>query len=255
MSGRFDLAGRTAVVTGASSGLGAHFARVLGREGARVALVARRAGRLAESADSLAAEGIESSTHVADVTDRSSLEAAFDEIVDRHGGIDILVNNAGIARPRSFLKMEEDDWNTVIDTDLSGVWRTAQVAARHMAERGRGGSIVNIASVLGLVVQPTQVNYAAAKAAVLHMTKAMARELGRHDIRVNAIAPGYFRTEINADFFETEKGKALVERLFPGRLGRHEELDGPLLLLASQAGSFMTGTTLVVDGGTILTDV
>ena len=255
MSGRFDLSGKIAVVTGASSGLGAHFARVLGAQGARVALIARRADRLGETAASLAAQGMEASCHPADVTDRAGLEAAFAGIAERYGAIDILVNNAGIARPRSFLKMDEDDWNTVINTDLSGVWRTAQIAARHMAELGRGGSIINIASVLGLVVQPTQINYATAKAAVLHMTKAMARELGRHDIRVNAIAPGYFHTEINAGFFETEKGKALVARLFPGRLGRYEELDGPLLLLASQAGSFMTGTTLVVDGGTILSDV
>lgn len=255
MSGRFDLSGQTAVITGGSSGLGAHFAQVLGEQGAQVALIARRAERLADVARGLKTRGVSASCHLADVTDREALEAAFSGISEQHGAIDILVNNAGIARPRSFLKMDESDWNTVMDTDLSGVWRTAQIAARHMAEGGRGGSIINIASVLGLVVQPTQVNYATAKAAVLHMTKAMARELGRHGIRVNAIAPGYFRTEINSGFFETEKGKALIARLFPGRLGRYEELDGPLLLLASRAGSFMTGTTLVVDGGTILSDV
>lgn len=252
---RFDLSGRVAVVTGASSGLGAHFAAVLAREGARVALIARRAERLEALAAPLRADGAHVTVHPADVADRAALEAAFADIVAAHGRLDILVNNAGIARTAPFLSMTEADWSEVIDIDLSGVWRVAQIAARHMAEAGAGGSIVNIASVLGLAVQPTQVNYAAAKAAVLHMTRAMARELGRHAIRVNAIAPGYFRTEINSGFFDSDKGRALVERLFPRRLGRFEELDGPLLLLASQAGSFITGTTLVVDGGTLLSEI
>lgn len=252
---RTDLSGKVAVITGASSGLGAHFAGVLGRAGARVSLIARNAGKLAALAEDLAAEGIEADCHGADVTDRAALEAAFEAIARNRGGPDILINNAGIARTAPYLDMAEEDWAAVLDTDLTGVWRCGQIAARHMVQAGRGGSIVNIASILGLSVQPTQTNYAAAKAGVLHLTRAMARELGRHGIRVNAIAPGYFQTEINVDFFRGAAGEKLVGKLFPRRLGQLSELDGPLLLLASEAGSFMTGATLTVDGGATLSGI
>lgn len=251
MSG-FDLSGRTALVTGASSGLGAHFARTLGKAGAKVALLARSAAKLDTLAAALRDEGIDALSVPADVTDRAALDAAVAKADAALGGIDILVNNAGIARTERFLDMSEEDWAAVMEVDLTGVWRTGQAVARVMAARGRGGSIVNIASVLGLLVQPTQSNYAAAKAGVLHLTRSMARELSREGIRVNAIAPGYFRTEINSDFFDSEAGAALLKKLLPRRLGRLEELDGPLLLLAADAGSFMTGTTLIVDGGTHL---
>lgn len=250
-----DLTGKIAVITGASSGLGAHFAQVLGDAGAQVCLIARSQDKLEQVAKSLAEAGIDADTHPADVTDRAALETAFAAFADRHGTVDILINNAGIARTAPFLEMEEADWAAVTETDLGGVWRCAQIAARIMAERGKGGSIINIASILGQVVQPTQTNYAAAKAGVLHMTKAMARELGRHDIRVNAIAPGYFETDINAEFFQSAAGKKLIGKLFPRRLGNMSELNGPLLLLASDAGSFMTGTTLTVDGGATLTGI
>jgi len=247
-----DLSGKTALVTGASSGLGAHFARTLGRAGARVGLLARSEGKLRALADALVAEGVEAAVFPADVTDRAALDKAVAAADAALGGIDILVNNAGIARTVRFLDMSEEDWAAVLEVDLNGVWRTGQAVARVMAMRGRGGSIVNIASVLGLLVQPTQANYATAKAGVLHLTRSMARELAREGIRVNAIAPGYFQTEMNFDFFGSDAGVALLKKLLPRRLGRLEELDGPLLLLASDAGSFMTGTTLIVDGGTHL---
>lgn len=247
-----DLSGQTALITGASSGLGAHFARVLARSGAHVALVARSADKLAALADELNGAGLSASVHPADVGDRAALERAFDDAVAVRGRLDIMVNNAGIARTRPFLEMDEDEWRSVLDVDLDGVWRAGQIAARRMQALGNGGSIVNISSILGLAVQPTQANYVAAKGAVIQLTKVMARELWRHGIRVNAIAPGYFKTEINADFFDSPAGEKLISRLMPRRLGRLEELDGPLLLLASEAGSFMTGTTLVVDGGTLL---
>lgn len=250
-----DLTGKVAVITGASSGLGAHFAQVLGKAGAKVCLIARNGDKLAAVAAGLAEHGITADCHCADVTERASLEAAFDDIAAARGTCDILVNNAGVARTARFLDMSEDDWATVMDTDLSGVWRCGQIAARLMARDGHGGSIINIASILGQLVQPTQTNYASAKAGVLHLTKAMARELGRYGIRVNAIAPGYFRTDINADFFQSEAGDKLIKKLFPRRLGELSELDGPLLLLASDAGSFMNGTTLTVDGGTTLQGV
>lgn len=247
-----DIIGKVAVVTGASSGLGSHFAHVLGNAGAQVCLIARSENKLASVVNELIEHGIDADHQVADVTDRASLEAAFSGFAERHGTIDILVNNAGIARTSPFLTMEDGDWNSVLDTDLGGVWRCAQIAARIMVDAGGGGSIINIASILGQVVQPTQTNYAAAKAGVLHLTRAMARELGREGIRVNAIAPGYFYTEINAEFFESAAGEKLIAKLFPRRLGQLSELNGPLLLLASDAGSFMTGTTLTVDGGATL---
>lgn len=249
------LDGKIAVVTGASSGLGAHFAQVLGAAGAKVCLIARNADKLASVLRTLTEQGIAADCHIADVTDRTQLESAFDAIDTQNGGLDILVNNAGIAQTAPFLDMSEEQWDTVLDTDLSGVWRTGQIAAQVMVKRGKGGSIINIASVLGQVVQPTQANYAAAKAGVLHLTKTMARELARHDIRVNAIAPGYFQTDINADFLDSPAGQKFVNKLFPGRLGALDELNGPLLLLASSAGSYMTGTTLTVDGGTTLRGV
>lgn len=249
------LKGRIAVVTGASSGLGAHFARVLGEAGARVCLIARNADRLGDVAQTLSERDVTTECYPADVTDPQGVEAAFTAIATKHGKIDILINNAGVARTAPFLEMTEADWATVMETDLSGVWRCGQAGARIMVEAGNGGSIINIASILGQVVQPTQTNYATAKAGVLHLTKAMARELGRHNVRVNAIAPGYFETDINADFFASEAGRKLISKIFPRRLGALDELNGPLLLLASDAGSFMTGTTLTVDGGATLTGI
>ena len=250
-----DLEGKVALVTGASSGLGAHFSRVLGEAGARVALIARHRERLDKVVTALRGGGIVAAGYVADVKDRAGLDAALSAAEDELGGIDILVNNAGIARTERFLEMSEEAWQDVLDVNLTGVWRTAQLVARRMKARGRGGSIIQIASVLGTVAQPTQANYAASKAGVLHLTRVMARELGKEGIRVNALAPGYFETEINAEFFASEAGKKLIGRLFPRRLGELSELDGPLLLLASSAGSFITGETITVDGGAKLAGV
>jgi NAD(P)-dependent dehydrogenase (short-subunit alcohol dehydrogenase family) len=163
----------------------------------------------------------------------------------------VLINNAGMAQPQSFLDMTEEAWADVIDTNLTGVWRVAQVAARQMAANG-GGSIINMGSVLGLAPQRMQANYGAAKAGVAHLTKVMAMELARAKIRVNAIAPGYFETELNSEFFGSDAGKAYVEKLFPRRLGDMPELDGLVLLLASEAGSFINGAVLPIDGGSML---
>lgn len=249
------LKGKTALVTGASSGLGEHFVHVLARAGARVALAARRSERLARVKEAFAASATEVFTVAMDVNDRPSVDAAIDKITGDFAPIDILVNNAGIADTQPFLEMSEQAWQRVIDTNLSGVWRVSQAVARTLVARHAGGAIVNIASILGLGVQPTQTNYASAKAGVIQLTRAMARELWRENIRVNAIAPGYFVTEMNRDFFASDKGQAYVRRLLPGRTGELEELDGPLLLLASDAGSYITGVTLPVDGGTLLAGV
>lgn len=252
---RFVLKGRTALVTGASSGLGHHFAKVLATAGAAVAVAARRIDRLDELKREIEAEGGTAVAISLDVTDPASVKAAFAEAESALGNITVLVNNAGIAVPAYFLNMTEEEWRSVLSVNLDGVFRVAQEGARRMKANASGGSIINIASVLGLGVIKTLAHYSASKAGVIHMTKAIAYELARDNIRVNAIAPGYCETEMNDAFFQTEAGRRLVARVPMERLGRLEELDGPLLLLASDAGSFMTGTVISVDGGLLLSMV
>jgi NAD(P)-dependent dehydrogenase (short-subunit alcohol dehydrogenase family) len=248
---RFSLAGRLAIVTGASSGIGAHLARSLAAAGADIVLAARRLDKLDALRSEIESKGGRAWSVKLDVNDRDSVEAAIDKTEIEFGAIDILVNNAGLADTSSFLDMSEEAWRGVVETDLTGVWRVGQVVARKMVPRGRG-SIINIASVLGLAVQKNQSNYASAKAGVVQLTRAMALELGPAGLRVNAVAPGYFETEMNTDFFQTPSGRNYVERLFPRRLGELSELDGPVLLLASDAGSFVNGVVLTVDGGSML---
>jgi NAD(P)-dependent dehydrogenase (short-subunit alcohol dehydrogenase family) len=247
---RFDLTGRTALITGASSGLGDHFARLLAASGARVVVAARRAERLDKLVQELTDLGHEALAVTMDVTDSDSIDAGFVAAEAQFGTVDILVNNAGIGEGVPFLKMTEGNWRSMLDTNLDGAWRVAHRAAVAMAESGKGGSIINIASILGLRVGQGLSHYAVAKAGVVQLTKAMAIELARDKIRVNAIAPGYFRTEMNNDYFESEKGQEYIKQKVPmRRLGQLEELSGPLLLLASEAGSFITGTVINVDGG------
>ncbi|RJG08930.1 glucose 1-dehydrogenase [Pseudomonas cavernicola] len=246
----FSLAGKTVLVTGASSGLGAHFARLARRAGARVVLAARRVERLVQLAAELQADGGEALAVALDVTCRDSVEQAFDAAEARFGAVDVVINNAGVGDPGRFLELGEDDWRHMLSTNLDGVFRVAQCASQRLVRAGRGGSIVNIASILGLRVGSGLSHYCTAKAGVVQLTKAMALELARHQIRVNAIAPGYFRTEMNDTYFDSEAGQQYIRSQVPlRRLGRLEELDGPLLLLASEAGAFMTGSVLAVDGG------
>ncbi len=243
----FSLQGRTALVTGASGALGEHFARVLHAAGARVALAARRADALALLAGEL---GERAAAVPLDVTDAAAVGRAFDAAEAAFGGpCDVVVNNAGIAVTRPALQQTEEDWDTVLDVNLRGCFLVAQAAAKRLVAAGKPGSIVNIASVGGLRVLSGVVGYTASKAALLQMTRQLAVEWARHGIRVNAIAPGYVLTPINADFFATEAGQALVKRSPQRRLGKPEDLTGPLLLLASGAGAHMTGATVVVDGG------
>jgi len=249
-SQRFDLTGKTALITGASSGLGAHFARLLAASGARVVVAARRAERLSALVDELTQQGHQALAVTMDVTDSDSVEAGFSAAEQAFGVCDILVNNAGIGDPVPFLEMNEGNWRSMLDTNLDGAWRVAHRACVAMAKNGQGGSVINIASILGLRVGTALSHYAVAKAGVVQLTKAMALELARENIRVNAIAPGYFRTEMNTDYFDTEHGQNYIRSKVPmRRLGQLEELDGPLLLLASDAGAFMTGSVLNVDGG------
>jgi NAD(P)-dependent dehydrogenase (short-subunit alcohol dehydrogenase family) len=246
------LAGRHALITGANGSLGSHFARTLARAGADVALTARRVDALDPLVDEIAKLGRRAVPLALDVTDAASVAQAFDHAAQALGTITIVVNNAGIAITKPLLDHTEDDWLTVIDVNLNGAWRVAQAAARHMVARGAGGSIVNVASILGLRVAAQVPSYAASKAALIQLTKAMAVELARHRIRVNALAPGYIETALNRDFFASDAGKAMIRRVPQRRIGTPDELDGALLLLASDAGSYMTGSVVTVDGGHVV---
>lgn len=246
----FSLIGKTVLVTGASSGIGAHLARVASGAGARVVLGARRVERLQQLADEIRQTGGEAMAVALDVTDRDSVEAAFDAAQVAFGVVDVVLNNAGIGNGQRVLEISEADWRAMLSTNLDGVWRVAQCAAQRLAKAQRPGSIVNIASMLGLRVGTGYSHYCAAKAGVVQLSKSLALELARYQIRVNAIAPGYFKTEMNDEYFDSEKGQAYIRDTVPmRRLGSLQELEGPFLLLASEAGAFMTGAVLAVDGG------
>lgn len=242
----FSLAGQVALVTGASGALGRHFARVLHGAGARVVLAARRPEAVAALAGELGANAM---TVALDVTQEASIAAALAAVQSGFGSPTILVNNAGIAATRPFLDHTEEDWDQVMAVDLRGAFRVAQAVARAMVAAGQGGAIVNVASILGARVIPGVAGYSAAKAGLIQLTRQMAVELARHRIRVNALAPGYIATDINAEFFASDAGQALVKRIPQRRLGQVQDLTGPLLLLASAAGAHMTGSVLTVDGG------
>ena len=249
MTELFRLHGRHALVTGASSGLGRHFAGVLAEAGARVTVAARREAALSQTVQSIQASGAEAQSVRMDVTDAGSIERGFAAAEAAGGPIGIVINNAGVTHTRAALDLAEADWSSVIDTNLKGAWLVAQHAARRMVQHDTGGSIVNIASILGVRVAGGVAPYAISKAAVVQMTKVLALEWARHRIRVNAIAPGYIETELNDTFFASDAGKALIRRIPQRRLGEARELDGALLLLASDAGSYMTGSVIAVDGG------
>ena len=243
------LDGKVALVTGAFGGLGRDFARMLARAGASVALAGRRLQEGKAIARAMADEGLRVAAIAMDVTDRASVEAAVDEAAAAFGVVDVLVNNAGVAVTRPFLDLTERDWAGVLDVNLDGAWRVAQAVARRLKEAERPGTIVNIASVLADRVAAQVAPYTVSKAALVQLTRAMALELARYGIRVNALAPGYVETPINRDFFATEGGRALVKRIPQRRLGRVEDLEAPLLLLASDASTYMTGAVIAVDGG------
>jgi 3-oxoacyl-[acyl-carrier protein] reductase len=248
MSAYFDPSGRVALVTGASQGLGRRFAEVLAGAGAAVGLASRQTDKLQAVKDQVESRGGRAFAVALDVTRSETIEQALATVEDELGPIDVLVNNAGTAIAKPFLQQSEGDWDKVVGTNLRGAFFVAQEGARRMAERGRG-SIVNVASVLGLGVMKGLTSYGASKAGLIHLTRVMAAELARSGIRVNALAPGYIDTDMNRDFFETEAGRKVIGRISMRRLGRPEELDAGLLLLASDASSYMTGSVLVVDGG------
>ena len=248
MNDLFSLNGQCALVTGASGSIGRHFAIVLARAGAAVALAARRLDKLETIAAEINTAGGKAVAITLDVTEPTSIGNAFSAAEQRLGPITLLVNNAGINVTRSLLEYDEGDWNKVMDTNLKGAWLVAQKAARRMA-KDCGGNIINIASILGQRVIGGVPAYSASKAGLIHLTKAMALELSPHGIRVNTLAPGYIETDLNREFFASNAGRSLIERIPQRRLGRLEDLDGSLLLLASDASRYITGTVVTVDGG------
>lgn len=244
-----DLSRKRALVTGASSeGFGAHFARVLAANGAEVVVVARRRDPLESLVAEIRQLGGVALAVTADVSDQASVEAAISEA----GPLDIVVNNAGVERSGSVLRLSEADYDYVMDINLKGVWLVATAAARQMRDRGQGGSIINIASITGHQGMKGAAPYSVSKAGVLHMTRQLAQELARYGIRVNSISPGYFATDLNREFLASEAGETMRKRIAMRRFGDFPDLDGALLLLASDASGFMTGSDIVVDGGHLL---
>jgi len=250
LSDLFSLSGQVALVAGASSGIGAAFATALANAGADVVLGARRTDRI----DALAAEitdntGRKTLAIALDVTDAESVKTAFDEAEAVIGTPTVICNNAGIGRPKWALDDTEEDWDITMDTNLKGMWRVAREATRRMIAAKKQGSIINTASILGLGVANQQLTYATSKAAVVQMTRSMALEWQRHGIRVNALCPGYFVTEINDTFLESDYGQKMLKATPARRAGDLPELIPPMLMLASPVSSFTTGVALPVDGG------
>jgi len=250
-----SLEGQAVLVTGASQGLGAFFAAELAAAGAKVALGARKIEACAALAERITAAGGTAVPLALDVTDSASAAAAVEATAKAFGRLDLLVNNAGTTQTVPLLDQDEAGWDRILDTNLKGAFLVAQAAARHMAADRKGGAIVNVASILGHRVAGQVAAYAASKAAIVQLTRSMALEWARYGIRANALCPGYVETELNRDFFATEAGQALVKRIPSRRLGQLEDLSGPLLFLCSPASAYMTGTSLVVDGGHLVSSL
>ncbi len=244
----FQLEGKVALITGASSGIGNTVAKGLAKAGATVVVAARREDRLKELVSDIKSTGGKAVRVAMDVGDRASVDAAFERAESLVGTVNIIVNNAGIADPKNFMKTDAASRDQVMNTNFNGVWNVAQEGARRMIDRGETGSIINIASVLGFGVQPGQAAYCSSKGAVIQLTRSLSLDLMRYGIRVNAIAPGWFKTEINQDYFNSPSGQAYVQQMPARRLGKVEELIGPIIMLASEAGSFVNGAVIPVDG-------
>lgn len=249
-----NLEGKIALITGASSGLGARFAKVLALGGAQVVLAARRVDRLKELRAEIEAEGGAAHVVTLDVTDYASIKSAIAHAETEAGPIDILVNNAGVSNTKRLLDITPEDYDFVMDTNLQGAFFVAQEAAKRMVARAKGDPkhqhrIINIASVAGLRILPQIGIYCMSKAGVVHMTKAMAVEWGKYGINVNAICPGYISTEINEDHFASEQGRKLIDMLPRKRVGQPEDLDGLLLLLAADESHFINGAIMTADDG------
>jgi NAD(P)-dependent dehydrogenase (short-subunit alcohol dehydrogenase family) len=250
-----SLQGKTALVTGASSGLGEFFAQVLSQAGAEVIVAARRTDKLDSLVAHIKQAGGKAHAVAMDVANKDSVISAFEQIDTMVATLDIVVNNAGISTtPAKFTEQDESEWGRLLDTNLNGAWRVAQQAAKRMKAAGKG-SIVNTGSIYSLTTGILKTDYNVSKVAIAQLTKNMALELARSGVRVNALCPGYFASAINSVGFESESGQAYIKNLVPQRLGEYPELVGPLLLLVSDAGSFVNGISLPVDGGSLLSPI
>ncbi|QYY33802.1 SDR family oxidoreductase (plasmid) [Cupriavidus pinatubonensis] len=252
---QFEFAGKIVVVTGAFSGLGLHFSRLLAAQGCAVAMCGRRIELGQFLASSIREDGLNAEAFELDVTDASSVESCLSLIREQFGVPHVLVNNAGIVHQSPALDTSDEAWAQTLEVNLTGVWRMTRSFASLVKGAGQPGNVINIASILGLRVAQQVIAYTVCKAGVVQMTKALALELARAGIRVNAIAPGYFETELNQEFFQSDAGTQLVKRIPMRRLGRLDELNGPMLLLASDASSFMNGAVLAVDGGHLVSSL
>jgi NAD(P)-dependent dehydrogenase (short-subunit alcohol dehydrogenase family) len=245
----FDLSDQVALVTGASSGIGRHLALLLAAASAKVALAARRSDLLTEVTREIEAEGGIAVPIMLDVTNPDSVAAAVVEAERALGPVSLLVNNAGVTIAKPVLEHTEADWDQVLDTNLKGAWLITREFAAHLVARGRTGRVVNIASILAERAIPQGPSYCAAKAGLVHLTHVLAMELARYGILVNALAPGFIETDLTRAFLRSEAGKRLQARIPLRRLGRPDDLDGAMLLLASPAGAYLTGAVITVDGG------
>ena len=252
---KFSLVGKIALVTGASGGLGKHFAEILAGAGATVAVGARRVEKVKEVVSGITATGGKAIAVNLDVSERASIIGAFEEIEEKVGTVNICVNNAGISGRDSALDTSDDGWDEVFSTNLKGTWMVTQETTKRLVAKSIGGSIINIASILGERVMPGVLTYTVSKAGVVQLTKALALEWARHDIRINAIAPGYVETDLNRALLQSDMGKKIIQRIPQRRTGELSELDGPLLLLASDASTFMTGVIIPVDGGHLVSSL
>jgi NAD(P)-dependent dehydrogenase (short-subunit alcohol dehydrogenase family) len=252
MSDLFDVKGEVILITGASQGLGRQFARVLAAHGAAVALAARQTAKLKSLEGEIKAKGGRAAAVAMDVTDTASIAKAIDAGEAALGPISVLINNAGIAIEKLSVEQTEADWDSVIGANLKGAYFTATEIARRMIARKQDGNIVNIASVLGFAVMKFLSPYTISKAGIVQATRAMALELAANNIRVNALAPGYIDTEMNHAFWATPAGEKLTKRIPQRRVGAESDLDGAIMLLASKASRYMTGSVVTVDGGFLL---
>lgn len=250
-----SLAGRRALVTGASKGLGAHFAQTLAAAGASVAIAARDESACAAVCANLRNLGAEAFPVSMDVSCATSVEQAVAKATDRLGGLDILINNAGVTQTVPLIDQDEAGWDRIFDTNLKGAFLAGQAAARIMRDARTGGSVVNVASILGHRIAGQVAAYAASKAALVQLTKSMALEWARFGIRVNALCPGYITTDLNNEFLAGEAGQALLKRIPQRRFGTLAELEGPLLFLCSSASGYVTGSSLVTDGGHLVSSL
>jgi len=249
MSNMYRMDGKVVLITGAAGGLGAHMSKTLGLAGAHIVLAGRRLEPLKQLAKCLGKDGIRSEAVALDVTDEDSVRSGLVQAESLLGIVDIAVCNAGVTSTSPSLSLGAEDWDQILDVNLKGCWLVANHVARRLVDAKRGGAIINVSSILGHRVDGNVLPYAVSKAGLEQMTRGLALEWARHGIRVNALAPGYIETDLNRDFFASEAGHALIRRIPQRRLGQASDLDGALLLLASEASRYMTGSTLVVDGG------